>query len=111
MLAIPSHRPLYPLDRFSFVPQVEGYTVGGNFALREVEMPITKLVVITGIVALVLSWPAFGGEATKVYLTCYWVCKKWKTGYYGPHCVKYVQDCKLRPERMLPPPPAKTTPQ
>jgi hypothetical protein len=40
-----------------------------------------------------------------VGLTCYWVCKEWKTDYYGHHCVKRVQDCKMsqQPLRTLPP--------
>ncbi len=70
---------------------------------------LKTILVLTALTAFCYAGTAFAGEATKVYLTCYWVCKKWKTGYYDPHCVKYVQDCKLRPERLLPPP-AKTTP-
>jgi hypothetical protein len=63
--------------------------------------------------SIFLPGTAFAGEATKVYLTCYWVCKEWKTTYYGPRCVKRVQDCKLKQERTQPmePPPAKKTPQ
>ena len=42
-----------------------------------------------------LCGATFAGEATNVGLTWYWVCKEWKTDYYGHHCVKRVQDCKM----------------
>jgi len=46
---------------------------------------------------------SFAGEATNVGLTCYWVCKEWKTDYYGRHCVKRVQDCKISQQPLAPP--------
>ena len=37
----------------------------------------------------------------EVGLTCTWSCAEYRPGRYGPHCIKYVQNC--------PPPPAPTT--